>query len=70
MELLTLEQAAQILHVTYNRAAELAREGIIPVVRLGRQIRVDPEELRAFISQGGKAWPGGWRRSQGESVTA
>jgi excisionase family DNA binding protein len=70
MELLTLEQTARVLHVTYARAAELAREGIIPVVRLGRQVRVDPDELRNFIANGGKAWPGGWRRAQTESATA
>lgn len=52
-ELWTLSQAARVLNVQYHRAAELAREGVIPVVRLGRQIRVDPEKLEAFISGGG-----------------
>jgi putative molybdopterin biosynthesis protein len=69
-ELLTLEQTAKVLSVTYARAAELAREGIIPVVRLGRQIRINPEDLNSFIASGGKALPGGWRRSQSEIVTA
>ena len=69
-ELLTLEDVARVLHVKYGRAAELGREGIIPVVRLGRQIRINPEELNSFIASGGKALPGGWRRSQQpESIT-
>jgi excisionase family DNA binding protein len=62
-QLLTLKQTANLLHVSYARATELAREQIIPVVRLGRQIRVNPADLNQFISDGGKALPGGWRRS-------
>lgn len=62
-ELLTLEQAARVLKVRYPRAAELAREGIIPVVRLGRQVRIDPEQLDEFILTGGKRLPGGWRKA-------
>ena len=61
-QLLTLSQAAKILRVSYARAAELAREKVIPVVRLGRQIRVDPHQLNDFISGGGRALPGGWRK--------
>jgi excisionase family DNA binding protein len=61
-QLLTLEEIARILKVKYPRAAELARDGIIPVVRLGRQVRVDPDQLTEFISGGGRALPGGWRR--------
>ena len=62
-ELLTLEQAARVLCVKYARAAELARDGMIPVVRLSRQILVDPDQLRGFIENGGRALPGGWRRT-------
>jgi excisionase family DNA binding protein len=60
--LLTLEDSAKILNVTYARASQLAREGLLPVVRLGRQYRVDPERLSEFIAAGGRALPGGWRR--------
>lgn len=62
-ELLTLWEVAAILRVTYARAAELARTGLIAgVVRLGRQVRVDPVALQAFISAGGRALPGTWRK--------
>ena len=60
---LTLEQAADILQVSYARAAELARLGLLPVVRLGRQVRVDPDQLAQFISRGGEGLPGGWRQT-------
>jgi excisionase family DNA binding protein len=62
-QLLTLVQTAKVLKVKYPRAAELARDGIIPVVRLGRQVRVDPDQLTQFISGGGRALPGGWRKA-------
>jgi len=61
-EFLTLKEAAMKLKVSYARAAELARAGLIPVVRLGRQVRVDAERLREFRRSGGQALSGGWRR--------
>ena len=60
--LLTIEQVAKTLNVSYARAARLAREGALPVVRLGRQYRVDPERLSDFVAAGGCPLPGGWRR--------
>ena len=60
--LLTLDETAKVLNVKYARAAQLAREGILPTIRLNRQIRVDPDQLNEFISRGGRALPGGWRR--------
>jgi hypothetical protein len=63
--LITLADAAQRLCVSYDRACEMARTGILPpgvVVRLGRQIRVNPDALDAFITSGGQALPGGWRQ--------
>ena len=61
-KLLTLTEGAEICAVSYARMAEMARIGLVPAVRLGRQIRLDPEKLAAFIDQGGKPLPGGWRR--------
>jgi len=55
-----------VLNISYSRAAELARQNIIPVCRLGRQLRIDPRQLEQFIANGGKALPGGWRREPAE----
>jgi excisionase family DNA binding protein len=60
--LLTLEDLARTLNVSYARAAQLAREGVLPTIRLGRQIRVHPDQLNEFLARGGRALPGGWRR--------
>ena len=61
-ELLSLKDACKILNVSYARGATLARDGMLPVVRLGRQLRVDPQRFSRFVEEGGKALPGGWRR--------
>ncbi|MCL6446011.1 MAG: helix-turn-helix domain-containing protein [Alicyclobacillus sp.] len=60
--LLTMTEVAEICGVSVSRVYELAREGLLPVVRMGRQLRVDPEQLERWIQTGGKAYPGGWRR--------
>ncbi len=55
MKLLRITDVAQILDVPLARAYEMARLGIIPVVRLGRQLRVDPERLESWIAAGGQS---------------
>jgi excisionase family DNA binding protein len=60
--LLTIKKIALRLGITEARGYELARANILPVVRLGRQIRIDPDALEEFIKQGGQALPGGWKR--------
>jgi excisionase family DNA binding protein len=62
-KLLKLTEVAAILNVDEQRAYALARENLIPVVRLGRQIRVDSEALEKFIQRGGQSLPGGWRKA-------
>ena len=57
----TLDYAATRLSIRRKQAEELARRGILPVVRIGRQVRVDPAKLEDFIGSGGSALPGGWR---------
>ena len=52
--LLTIPQVAAILNVTTARVYEMTRSGLLPVVRLGRQVRVDQEQLRDWIDQGGR----------------
>ncbi len=59
--LISCEDVADILGVTVPRVYELARQNIIPAVRLGRQVRVDAHRLEDFLQSGGKALEGGWR---------
>jgi hypothetical protein len=62
----SIEYAAIRLNVSSQRAYQMAREGILPdgvIIRLGRQLRVDPDELEHFIKNGGQSLPGGWRKN-------
>ena len=53
MKLLRIDDVAELLDVSRARAYELVREGLLPVVRLGRQVRVDPNKLEAWLDAGG-----------------
>ena len=52
--LLKVSEAARILDVSEARAYELLRTGLLPCVRIGRQIRLNPDRLREFIESGGQ----------------
>jgi len=61
MKLMRIPEVAKILDVSVERAYELARTGAMPVVRLGRQLRVNSEQLAEWMKRGGTPLPGGWR---------
>jgi excisionase family DNA binding protein len=51
--LMDAEEVAKLLRVSKNRVYELARQKILPAVRLGRQVRFSREAMDAWISRGG-----------------
>jgi putative molybdopterin biosynthesis protein len=53
IRLLTMADVAKALGVSRHRAYELGRKGMIPLVRLGRTLRVDERKLVAIIEDGG-----------------
>ena len=61
-KLLKADEVAEMLEVSEDRVYQLVRENILPHVRLGRQVRFSAELLNNFIANGGKTWPGGWRK--------
>lgn len=61
--LLTPEETAQVLNVSRDRVYRMAREGLLPVVKVGRLLRFDKEQLRKWIESGGKSFEAGWRKS-------
>lgn len=48
----TVEEAGQMLGVSRAYAYQLAREGHLPVVRLGRRLVVPMRQLHAMLEQG------------------
>ena len=55
MHLLTAKETARLLQVKLPRVYELARGGLIPSVRMGRQIRFEETKLVEWVEQGGRA---------------
>ena len=69
MKLLLIRQVAEMMHISTSRAYALARSGMLPTVRLGRQLRVDADRLDQWIADGGKGLPGGWKQDPGNGAT-
>ena len=51
--LATAAEIAEQTGIPRQRVYELARDGAMPHVRLGRAMRFDPERIRAWLSSGG-----------------
>jgi len=49
--LLTYREAAKVLGVTERTVWTLVDGGVLPAVRFGRSVRIDPADLRAFIER-------------------
>jgi excisionase family DNA binding protein len=62
IQMLTMQEVAERLGVSLQRAYEMGRTGLLPIVRMGRQIRVEEGRLTSWIESGGRALPGGWKR--------
>ena len=62
--LMTVSEVATFLNMKQDKVYSLAREGILPTVRLARQIRFSRDALEKFINEGGKPLSGGWRKEE------
>ena len=51
--MLTVSELASRLKVTRKRAYDLVRYGMVPCVRIGRQVRIDERVLERWIQSGG-----------------
>ena len=56
--LIELPQAAQVLGVSTRRVQTLVASNAVPFRRIGRQLRFEPAELRAWIACGCPVEPG------------
>jgi excisionase family DNA binding protein len=61
-KLIDAQPVKDALGVSEKRVYELVRTGLLPAVKLGRQLRFRPSQVQAFIEAGGAALPGGWRK--------
>ena len=56
--LLTVRELAPRLRVGVPRLYEMAREGLIPSIRLGRQLRFELTQIERWIDAGGVGFTG------------
>lgn len=47
---LTMREVAKILGVSYPTIARMVQQGKIPAVKVGRQYRISPEQVKRFIA--------------------
>lgn len=66
MKLMSVREVSDLLKVKPHRIYEMVREGLLPGVRLGRQVRISEDALRRWIQNGGQALPGGWKRESNQ----
>jgi len=57
--LLTAADVAEILRLSVRTVRRLIDEDKLPIVRIGRRVRVRPEDLRSFLDASGQERPGG-----------
>lgn len=63
--LVKIEDAAVFLGVSRARCFQLARSDTLPVVRLGRSVRIAMSALEDFVANGGKGLNSGTRSGRG-----
>jgi excisionase family DNA binding protein len=51
VNLLTVQEAAEVLKVKPRWIYRMAREGTLPSVRLGRQVRIDEAALQRWVEE-------------------
>lgn len=59
--LLTMAELEQITRQNRSHLYKMAREGLIPSIRIGRSVRFHPEQIEEWMRNGGQALEGGWR---------
>ncbi|MCW5868182.1 MAG: helix-turn-helix domain-containing protein, partial [Candidatus Eremiobacteraeota bacterium] len=56
MKFLTVTEMAETLGMTTGRVYEVLRLGLIPAVRIGRQVRVEEQAFKDWVAKGGQTY--------------
>ena len=57
MKLITVNKIAELTDLSTDRVYEIIRLGLLPAVKIGRQVRVEEQVLKDWISRGGQTYP-------------
>jgi len=49
MELLTVQEAAELLKTSRQQIRKMVRSGLLPAMKIGREWRISAEYLREFL---------------------
>ncbi len=56
MTFLTVNQIAEQIQLSPTRVYEAIRLGLLPAVRIGRQVRVEEQAFRDWVTSGGQSY--------------
>ncbi len=56
MKFLTVNQIAEQVQLSTARVYEAIRLGLLPAVRIGRQVRIEEQAFRDWVNQGGQSY--------------
>ena len=57
MKFLTVNEIAETVGLAPARVYEVIRRGLMPAVRIGRQVRVEEQAFWKWVSDGGRRYP-------------
>jgi excisionase family DNA binding protein len=57
MKFLTVNEIAETIGLSTGRVYEALRLGLLPAVRIGRQVRVEEQAFLDWVSNGGQTYP-------------
>ena len=57
MRFLTVNEIAETMGLSTGRVYEALRLGLLPAVRIGRQVRVEEQAVRDWVSSCGQTYP-------------
>ena len=56
MRFLTVNEIAETLGMSTHRVYEVLRHGLMPAVRIGRQVRVEEQAFKEWVASGGQTY--------------
>jgi excisionase family DNA binding protein len=66
--LLTTEEAAELLNVSYSWMKKAAQRGAVPCTRIGRAVRFSPAHIQAIVEAGESQGLSARRRSSARTA--
>ena len=63
MKFYTVLEIGELIKLSPDRVYEAIRQGLLPSVHIGRQIRIEEQTFHDWVRQGGTRYSGGHNRA-------